>query len=44
MITFADPSRIGYSLPMKSTIELPDDLKRRIDLLAERSNLSPVAS
>jgi predicted transcriptional regulator len=41
LIVFADLSRIGYSLSMKSTIELPDDLKRRIDLLAERSDTTP---
>ncbi|MGQ2952626.1 MAG: CopG family ribbon-helix-helix protein [Agrobacterium sp.] len=26
---------------MKSTIEIPDDLKRRLDILAERSNSTP---
>ncbi len=26
---------------MKSTIELPEDIKRRLDILAERSNLTP---
>ncbi|AVH44628.1 CopG family ribbon-helix-helix protein [Agrobacterium tumefaciens] len=26
---------------MKSTIELPDDLKHRLDILAERSNSTP---